>query len=198
VKPESVKGLVEGTVYVPTVPPQSETATRPLPRQQRQPRESRDRWQVPERASTATFISTLPPAPSVDVDPRTLLAADTGAIIVSRSSGRGPGRGPGFADGEPATAGDVDRIATMTTTPRPRYPDQLRAAGVTGRVVVRLVIDTTGRVEAASVVIREASHELFAQSVRAILPSLRFSPAEARGRKVRMLADLPFEFRLHD
>jgi hypothetical protein len=34
--------------------------------------------------------------------------------------------------------------------------------------------------------------------VRAVLPSLRFTPAEIGGRKVRMLVDLPFEFRLND
>jgi protein TonB len=86
----------------------------------------------------------------------------------------------------------------MLAPPRPRYPDQLRAAGVTGRVVVRLVVDTAGRVELASVTVREASHDLFAQAVRAVLPSLRFTAAEAGGRKIRMLVDLPFEFRLRD
>jgi periplasmic protein TonB len=69
---------------------------------------------------------------------------------------------------------------------------------MTGRVVVRLIVDTVGRVEPASVVIRESSHDLFAQAVRAVLPSLRFVPAEAGGRKVRMLVDLPFEFRLNE
>jgi hypothetical protein len=48
------------------------------------------------------------------------------------------------------------------------------------------------------VVIRESSHDLFAQAIRAVLPSLRFTPAVAGGRKVRMLVDLPFEFRLND
>jgi periplasmic protein TonB len=81
---------------------------------------------------------------------------------------------------------------------RPQYPERLRAAGVTGRVVVRLVVDTLGRVEPASVAIRESAHDLFAQAVRAVIPSLRFVPAEAGGRRVRMLVDLPFEFRLND
>jgi protein TonB len=68
---------------------------------------------------------------------------------------------------------------------------------VTGRVVVRLVVDTVGRVEPATITIRESSHDLFTQAVRAILPALRFVPAEAGGRRVRMLVDIPFEFRLN-
>jgi protein TonB len=135
-----------------------------------------------------------------EIDPRALLAADTGILGRQASFGEPPGgRAPGSSPGdEPATAGNVDRAAALLAPPRPRYPDQLRVAGVTGRVVVRLVVDTMGRVEPASVVIRESSHDLFAQAVRAVLPSLRFTPAAAGGRKVRMLVDLPFEFRLND
>jgi protein TonB len=58
------------------------------------------------------------------------------------------------------------------------------------------VVDTLGRVEAQSIVIREAAHDLFATAVRAVLPALRFRPAEAGGHRVRMLVELPFEFRL--
>lgn len=135
--------------------------------------------------------------PSVDVDPRSLLAADS--LGPRRPSGRIVGElvGP-VLGGQPATATTVDRPAALLAPPRPRYPDQLRSAGVTGRVVVRLVVDTSGRVEPTSVVIREASHDLFAHAVRAVLPGLRFVPAEVGGRKVRMLVDLPFEFRLYE
>jgi periplasmic protein TonB len=100
--------------------------------------------------------------------------------------------------GRPATIATVDRAAALVSPPRPRYPELLRAAGVTGRVIVRLVVDTLGRVEPGSIVVRESSHDLFAGAVRAILPALRFVPAEAGGRRVRMLVDLPFEFRLNE
>jgi len=136
--------------------------------------------------------------PPVDVDIERLLGDDipAGTILGPRGSAGGERGGP--SGGEPATVATVDRPAAMVAPPRPRYPDPLRAAGVTGRVVVRLVVDTSGRVEPGSIVIRESSHDLFAQSVRAVLPSLRFTPAEAGGRKVRMLVDLPFEFRLNE
>jgi protein TonB len=109
------------------------------------------------------------------------------------------GEGPGGAMGEePRTIAHVDRPVAMLAPPRPRYPDQLRAAGITGRVVLRLVVDTTGRVERETVTVLESSHDLFARAVIAVLPSLRFTPAEAGGRKVRMLVVLPFEFRLNE
>jgi protein TonB len=152
-----------------------------------------DRWVIefaPDRAPIAT----------TDIDPTLLLAPDTVGVGGKQGGGGLPfshAGDHGFGN-QPATAATVDRAAALLTPPRPQYPDPLRRAGVTGRVVVRLVVDTTGRVEPTSVVIREASHDLFAQAVRAVLPSLRFVPADAGGRKVRMLVDLPFEFRLHE
>jgi periplasmic protein TonB len=140
-----------------------------------------------------------PSPPSIELNVGRMLRGDTiptgGAIRVGIPLG---GEAAEAAGGEPATAATVERPAVLRAPPRPRYPDQLRVAGVMGRVVVQLVVDTAGRVEPGSVVIRESSHELFSQAVRAVLPSLRFTPAEVGGRRVRMLVELPFEFRLNE
>ena len=138
--------------------------------------------------------------PHVDIDIARFLGTDSisGGRILGPRAGSGGERLGGEGGDEPATIATVERPAAMIAPPHPRYPDRLRAAGVTGRVVVRLVVDTAGRVEPGSVVIRESSHDLFTQSVRAVLPSLRFTPAEVGRRKVRMLVELPFEFRLND
>jgi protein TonB len=157
-------------------------------------------WSEDMRPPDKLILTYVPNPPSnllTDIDPATLLGADTLAPGGPRGPIGGELVGPPLGD-RPATAATVDRAAALLAPPRPRYPDQLRAAGVTGRVIVRLVVDTTGRVEPASVVIRESSHDLFAQAVRAVLPGLRFAPAEAGGRRVRMLVDLPFEFRLEE
>jgi hypothetical protein len=42
-----------------------------------------------------------------------------------------------------------------------------------------------------------SSDPLFASSVRATLPALHFSAAQARGRKVRQYVELPFEFAMN-
>jgi periplasmic protein TonB len=153
-------------------------------------------WRVPP-ARVLRFDATQPPSVGIDLDVQRLLR--------DRSPGPTEGFDPwgpagrdttGPSGNEVATAATVERPAALRVAPRPWYPEPLRAARVTGRVVVRLVVDTVGRVEPASVVIRETSHDLFSEAVRAVLPSLRFIPAEAGGRRVRMLVELPFEFHL--
>jgi protein TonB len=79
---------------------------------------------------------------------------------------------------------------------RPRYPEALRSAGVDGRVLVQFSVDTTGRVDPASVKILESTHDLFSRAVRDALGSFRFRPAEVGGRRVAALAQMPFEFRV--
>ena len=180
--------------YLPT----PARAAEPIARSRLDPRPTRP---ISERLPDPWTIRYTPDSvvsPSTGIDPRTLLAADTAGLGLPDGPIGGAPIGDRVTGDQLATAMTVDRAAAMLAPPRPRYPDRLRAAGVPGRVVVRLVVDTTGRVEPASVVIREASHDLFAQAVRAVLASLRFAPAEAGGRKVRMLVDLPFEFRLYE
>ena len=89
---------------------------------------------------------------------------------------------------------DVEKQAVLRSDVRPVYPEMLRTAGIGGRVVVRFVIDTLGRVEGESVVVREASHARFENAVRDVLPRLRFTPALVNDHPVRMLVEMPFEF----
>jgi protein TonB len=182
-------------IYVAPRPQSSPPAHRPASR----PPAGGELPRVPAPPVVLRFDPTQPPSVGIDIDVGRLLRD------VAPREGRGfapddppSGRSAGPVGPEPATIGTVERPAVMRVAPRPRYPEQLRAAGVTGRVVVRLVVDTSGRVEPASVVIRESSHDLFTHAVRAVIPSLRFTPAEAGGRRVRMLVELPFEFRLTD
>ena len=88
----------------------------------------------------------------------------------------------------------VEKLATLRSVVRPTYPEQLRLAGIGGRVVVRFVVDTLGLVEHESVVVREASHARFENAVRDVLPRMRFTPAQLDGHPVRMLVEMPFEF----
>jgi protein TonB len=88
----------------------------------------------------------------------------------------------------------VERAVVAIPGAVPRYPDALRGAGVEGRVVARFVVDTAGRVEPGSVQIVSAAHPAFAEAVRRTLPALRFRAAEAGGRRVRQLVDMPFDF----
>lgn len=91
----------------------------------------------------------------------------------------------------------VDQVPRMIgSTAAPRYPAALRESGVSGRVVVRFVVDTLGRAELGDVVIVEATHALFADAVKNALERYRFSPGAVEGRKVRTMVQLPFTFSL--
>ena len=84
--------------------------------------------------------------------------------------------------------------AELPGNPEPVYPDSLRKAGVTGSVVVQFVVDTTGRVDTSRVLVSRSSGEPFTAAVRAILPQLRYTPAENKGHKVRQIVDKRFVF----
>ena len=78
----------------------------------------------------------------------------------------------------------------------PAYPAVLRRSGVEGAVRIRFVVDTLGRVELSSVDVRATTNEAFTEAVRAVLPKLRFTPAEVGRRRVRQLVEMPFIFSL--
>ena len=91
----------------------------------------------------------------------------------------------------------VDQVPRMIgSAAPPRYPGALRESGVSGRVVVRFVVDTLGRAELGDVAIVEATHALFADAVKTALERYRFSPGTVEGRKVRTMVQLPFTFAL--
>ena len=94
------------------------------------------------------------------------------------------------------TADQVERPAVLDSaslTPI-EYPPALRAAGTSGVVVAEFVVDTAGRPEAEYFGAVSSTDPLFTAAVRGALGSLRFRPAVRRGRPVRQVVRLPFEF----
>ena len=77
---------------------------------------------------------------------------------------------------------------------KPRYPPELLRRRVEGEVVVGMVIDATGRVDTTTFEVKFTSAPEFAESVRAIIPTLRFVPARWRGFNVREVRSMPFNF----
>lgn len=81
--------------------------------------------------------------------------------------------------------------------PSPRYPEVLKSSGVEGKVMAQFVVLETGRADMDTFKILSSDNDLFSSSVRNVLPSMRFLPAEIGGRKVRQLVQLPFEFKIN-
>src|SRR5206468_10281888 len=84
------------------------------------------------------------------------------------------------------------QVAVTPDNPRPRYPDMLRSSNVEGEVLAQFVVDTTGRAVMSEFKVLKSTHDMFTNSVRAVLPQMKFYPAEVGGRKVKQLVQMPF------
>lgn len=78
----------------------------------------------------------------------------------------------------------------------PVYPEALRVKGVEGDVVAEWVVDTTGTADVASFRVVQSGDPQFSAAVQAVLPLMRFRPAELGGQRVRQLVRQLFHFRL--
>jgi protein TonB len=138
-----------------------------------------------------------PPLPPVDpslptIDQNTIFGtatnADSGAPGVGISGDAGD-------SGEPLFAAQVEKPATPRNgNPSPKYPSLLESSRVQGDVLVQFVVDTLGVADMSTFKVLDATNELFAESTRASLAKWRFFPAEAGGRKVRQIVQLPLRF----
>jgi len=155
------------------------------------------------------------PEPQVELSVPTEIAAHTGALVGSldglagasisglgtggSASGEGGvvgGTGVGLLGDAPVPAANLAHPPRVLRQVEADYPRWARRNGITGRVVVRLVIDTDGRVEPDSVRILKSVPELDAAAMDAAR-RWRFSPGStASGRKVRVMVDIPFQFSL--
>lgn len=111
----------------------------------------------------------------------------TGAGSGSGSGGgHGAGHGTGIGDGTgPGIARNPKVPPRVASTAAPVYPQALRDAGIGGRVVVRGVIGTDGRVESAEVVRSSGNSTLDSNALSAFY-KWRFSAAKNdAGQKVR-------------
>jgi len=74
----------------------------------------------------------------------------------------------------------VEDKPRLLSAPPPPYPELLRQAGIEGRVLIEAVIDTAGRAEPSRTWIQHAL----------------FRPARVRGRAVRVLVQVPLDYRI--
>ena len=85
-----------------------------------------------------------------------------------------------------------DRLAG----PPPIYPEMLRQSGIQGRVLVQFVVDTMGKAEVSTIRIIQTPNPGFNEVVRTAVVRSQFRPGRVRGRAVRVLTELPFDFKI--
>jgi len=81
----------------------------------------------------------------------------------------------------------VDEPPERVFAPDPIYPELLRRAGIRGAVVMQAILDTTGRVEPASLKVLVRAHPALEESAKQALLATQYRPARVHGRAVRVL-----------
>ena len=191
----------QGSPSLPYEPPPKITPVTLVPLDTRPTERGGSRSTGPTRSCECPVV---PPLPNFTVDgtlPPTDIVVSEGPGVPDASSLWGSvqplgGTSPASSSGSGASWTTSETSARILHAARPRYPEMLRAAGVSGRVLVRFVIDTVGRVDPSSLVILQSTHDLFSRAVRDVMPAMRLIPAEVSGRRVPMLAEMSFEFAL--
>ena len=82
---------------------------------------------------------------------------------------------------------DLDQAARWITRPQLDYPRELRARRVSGYAVVRMIVDTLGRVNEESIEIVDIPDTAFTRPVKQMMANVVFSPARIGGKPVRSL-----------
>lgn len=88
----------------------------------------------------------------------------------------------------------VEEPPVLLSHPVPGYPELLRRAGIAGRVVVEVVLDTTGRAERGSLRVVSSTHGLFVSEASALVLGSVYRPARFGGMAVRVRVQVPVEF----
>jgi TonB family protein len=150
------------------------------------------------RAEPPAPAAPAPAAPAPTAAPATAAAPPAAA---SAAASQNPPAMPDTVPVFPATfvlgraapegAPAVPALADSTPLRAPAYPDRARAAGVQGRVWVRVLVDTSGAAIAAEVA--RSIPELDSAAV-AVARSCRFRPFAPQGARVRFRIEIPVTF----
>lgn len=186
------------TLVTPT-PPQSRPAPSPVsasvPKPTEPPRQHRPvQREAPRRA---TPPHTQLAAEAAVVSPSEPIAPLPPSDPVVAASESGP---PGPQPSQPQAAGPVTLTSSglalvCPVRKPPPYPSVSRRLGETGKVVLRVELDETGRVSAAKV-ITSSGHPRLDEAALAAVRTWRCQAAQRDGRAVRAVALQPFDFTL--
>jgi protein TonB len=100
------------------------------------------------------------------------------------------------ASGEPSpSAYDIDAIP-LPENPKPVYPPGALRRNIEQAFAVEFVVDTTGRIDASSILIPPSVPREFAESVRHALVRWHFRPAQLHGMAIRRSVRQPFIFQI--
>ncbi|MBQ8173234.1 MAG: energy transducer TonB [Mailhella sp.] len=162
--------------------------------------------QQQEVVQQTPMASPSPDMPVMRITPNMDVAMDTPEIKVEYAVNPNINIGisvptpPSFTASAPAapaylSAGELDNQPRLTHSPFPNYPPEARRAKREGQVMVRIVIDTGGRVINARI-LPGPDTEIFGETTLKAVKRWRFRPGEKLGQKVACEVEIPVVFKL--
>ena len=157
------------------------------------------------RALEALSASEMLPPPSPPANTFHGDSLDLRIVITPDGLSFRPSSAAGFRTAEGVTPVLLLRLpirrVTRSDSPKPgnrppKYPTDLRNAGIEGKTMFEFVIEANGRVDLTTVQVISATAEQFVKAVIDALPDLRFEPLYVEGCPVPVVARMPFEFSL--
>jgi len=130
--------------------------------------------------------------------------------LLTSVDARAQGRSPALDTTEAtSTVGDTTVVTSLPADRQPRligglnalrkavrYPRKARKQGIEGRVIVRFIVDTDGRVQEASV--PEPVHPLLDEAAIKAVRTMKFVPGQKDGERVAVQLSVPIGFWRYD
>ncbi len=88
----------------------------------------------------------------------------------------------------------VEKQPVPVVNPSPKYPEIARKAGITGTVVVQVLVNKEGKVEAVEIL---QGNEVFHEAAMKVAWKWTFTPAIQNDKPVKVWVALPFRFQLN-
>jgi len=139
---------------------------------------------VTQVVTPESFIQPLQPPPPEGLK-------SSASVVIPQN--RPTGLGKGMVVFEPS---QLDQQPVPTFQVRPQYPYEMSRQGITGEVIVDLIVDEYGSVTNAFA-LHASQREFEVPAVQAV-SKWKFKPGRKNGRAVKTHVQAPVEFRLND
>jgi len=88
-----------------------------------------------------------------------------------------------------------DVFPTLVSMPQPAYPEAMRGAGIEGRVVLKALVNTHGRVVPSSILVLRTTNVEFSTPAILALSAARFRPARLAGARIDAWITIAVDFK---
>jgi len=89
-----------------------------------------------------------------------------------------------------------DVFPTLVSMSQPAYPEAMRRAGIEGRLVLRALVNTHGRVVPSSILVLRTTDAEFSTPAILALSAARFRPAKFAGARIDAWITIAVDFKL--